>query len=104
MLIIIIPTINIKAKNIAFQHYFVKIQKIVNNIKIEHINEPQRNWRVSLPAGSVRHSPQADLSLTARAFKETFDCVVPVIVVFLLNATVRWFKVGVFTLQGKRSS
>lgn len=49
------------------------------------------------------HPCQADLSLTAGAFEEAFDGIMPVVVVFLFHTAVRWFKVGVFTLRARRA-
>lgn len=52
-----------------------------------------------LPAVFVRQSVQSDGSLSAAAFEETLDGVVPPQIVILLHAAVCRLEVGVATLE-----
>lgn len=58
--------------------------------------------RGALPAVLVRQPVEGDGSLPARTLEETFDGVVPAQGVILTHAAIRWFKVGVVTLKGKK--
>lgn len=55
-----------------------------------------------LPAGCSRETAQADLPLAARAFEETLDGIMPVVIMFLFYTTLSWFEVCVLTLQDRK--
>lgn len=54
-----------------------------------------------VPASCGGETAQADLPLATRAFEETLDGIMPMVIVFLLYAALSWFEVCVLTLQNR---